>query len=214
MRRVNSGIPRVDANTGQLFSARAVVAVLSMGLATTSRALNPTTAISQYQQDVWTERDGLPQGSVQAITQTNDGYLWVGTRDGLARFDGIKFVVFRAETTAELRSNDIRDLTEDQSGNLWIGTFNGGLCRYSHGHHQLLPNGGFPGSGALASSKIGTRILGQHPGGRLGSRPSGELRGPHRWLAGSHRLSLFRDRAVVWTVGAKGIYRPRRSSGR
>ena len=139
-------MPKID----QLLLGRAVVVLLSLGWATTSRGLNPTTAISQYQHDVWTERDGLPQSSVQAITQTSNGYLWVGTRDGLACFDGIKFAVFRAETTAGLRSNDIRALAEDHSGILWVGTFNGGLSCYSNGQFTcFVSSGKLPGQGVF-----------------------------------------------------------------
>src|ERR1041385_6042843 len=97
----------------------------SLFLAPLASALDPSTAITQYHQDVWSEGDGLPQGSVQTVIQTRDGYLWVGTRDGLARFDGVKFTVFQAENTPGLESNDIRALCEDRSGVIWIGTFNG-----------------------------------------------------------------------------------------
>src|SRR6266699_2077390 len=101
-------------------------------------ALDPSTAITQYHQDVWSEGDGLPQGSVQAMIQTRDGYLWVGTRDGLARFDGVKFTVFQAENNPGLESNDIRALCEDRSGQLWIGTFNGGASRFRDGRFECF----------------------------------------------------------------------------
>src|SRR5437588_309064 len=96
-------------------------------------ALDPSTAITQYHQEVWREGDGLPQGSIQAMIQTRDGYLWVGTRDGLARFDGVKFTVFHTENSPGLESNDIRALHEDRLGQLWIGTFNGGVSRFFQG---------------------------------------------------------------------------------
>jgi ligand-binding sensor domain-containing protein/signal transduction histidine kinase len=92
-----------------------------------SSALDARKAISQYHQDFWTEEDGLPQASVQAITQTKNGYLWIGTRDGLARFDGLKFTVYRGGEHPGLLSDDIRSLREDNVGRLWIGTFNGGV---------------------------------------------------------------------------------------
>jgi ligand-binding sensor domain-containing protein len=99
-------------------------------------ALDPSKAVTQYQLDVWTERNGLPQGSVQAITQTRDGYLWIATRDGLARFDGVTFTTFRSENSPGLPSNDIRALEEDRQGRLWIGTFNAGLSCYSNGRFR------------------------------------------------------------------------------
>src|ERR1051325_6092039 len=54
-------------------------------------ALNPTQAITQYTQDVWRTEAGLPHNSVLAIAQTPDGYLWLATEEGLARFDGVRF---------------------------------------------------------------------------------------------------------------------------
>src|SRR6185503_15964769 len=96
-------------------------------------ALDATKAVTQYQLDVWAERDGLPQGCVQAITQTREGYLWVGTRDGLARFDGVTFSIYRAETHSGLGANDIRALREDHAGRLWIGTFNAGVTCLENG---------------------------------------------------------------------------------
>src|SRR5262245_4461648 len=117
------------ANQAPVMSVTAILCLTLMLLTHNARALDPDKAVTQYHLDIWTERDGLPQGSVQAITQTRDGYLWIGTRDGLARFDGVAFTVFRAETHGGLAANDIRALAEDRSGALWIGTFNGGLSR-------------------------------------------------------------------------------------
>jgi len=113
-------------------------------------SLDPSTAITQYHQNVWGEGDGLPQGSVQAITQTRDGYLWVGTRDGLGRFDGVKFTVFHTENSPGLESNDIRAFHEDRLGQLWIGTFNGGVSRFFQGKFTCYRSqDGLPGNGVL-----------------------------------------------------------------
>ena len=62
-------------------------------------ALDPGKAISQYIRTVWTTDSGLPQTSIYSIAQTADGYLWVGTEQGLARFDGVRFTVFNRENT-------------------------------------------------------------------------------------------------------------------
>lgn len=85
-----------------------------------------------YLHDVWTTENGLPQNDVTLI-QTRDGYLWLGTHGGLARFDGVRFTVFDTGNTAGLRSNRILALCEDSAGDLWVGTQNGGLTRYSRG---------------------------------------------------------------------------------
>ena len=57
-------------------------------------ALDPHKALTQYSRTVWTQEHGLPQDTIRAIVQTTDGYLWLGTDEGLARFDGYDFVVF------------------------------------------------------------------------------------------------------------------------
>ena len=101
------------------------------GLAEPALALNPSRALSQYTRTVWTQEHGLPQDTVRAIAQTKDGYLWLGTDEGLAQFDGYDFVVFNKENGA-LPSNSVAALWAAQDGSLWIGTL-GGLTRYQNG---------------------------------------------------------------------------------
>jgi signal transduction histidine kinase/ligand-binding sensor domain-containing protein/CheY-like chemotaxis protein len=95
--------------------------------------IDPAKAITQYHHDVWTTEQGLPQNTVTAITQTRDGYIWIGTELGLARFDGLRFQVFNKKNTAALKSNMVNALVEDRQGDLWVGTAGGGLTRLSHG---------------------------------------------------------------------------------
>lgn len=87
----------------------------------------------QYSHRIWRTEDGLPQNHIQAITQTPDGYLWIGTFGGLARFDGVRFVVFDRSNTPGLPDNSILSLATAQDSSLWIGTDGGGLVQYSHG---------------------------------------------------------------------------------
>lgn len=77
-------------------------------------------------------RDGLPDARVTAILASSDGFLWVGTRKGLARYDGIGFRVYTRVSYPELPADEILALAEDASGALWIGT-QGGLARYEMG---------------------------------------------------------------------------------
>jgi signal transduction histidine kinase/DNA-binding response OmpR family regulator/sugar lactone lactonase YvrE len=86
----------------------------------------------------WTVADGLPYDIVWAVEQTPDGYLWVGTRGGLVRFDGTRFTHFDTQTTPELASSDVRTLHVDPEGVLWIGTSGGGLTRYADGAFETL----------------------------------------------------------------------------
>ncbi|MCP5051063.1 MAG: hypothetical protein GY940_28120, partial [bacterium] len=75
----------------------------------------------------------MPGNSVRTIRQTRDGYLWIGTQDGLVRFDGVDFDPFTWEKSPQSKGNVIRALYEDQHGNLWIGSTAGGLTRYKDG---------------------------------------------------------------------------------
>ncbi len=82
---------------------------------------------------VWTKEQGLPDNSVTAVLQTRDGYLWIGTSGGVARFDGVRFVTFAPPS---VRSNVVIRVTalcEDASGKLWIGTQEHGLLCYTNG---------------------------------------------------------------------------------
>jgi ligand-binding sensor domain-containing protein len=96
-------------------------------------ALDPQKALTQYSHDIWQDRDGLPHNTVQAITQTADGYLWLGTEIGLARFDGARFVVFDRKNTPGIKNNDVTALFASRDGGLWIGTRGGGLTRLKDG---------------------------------------------------------------------------------
>ncbi len=109
-------------------------ALLVSGFAAKSLvALEPPRALTQYVHDSWATDQGLPQATVRAIVQTRDGYLWVGTEEGLARFDGVRFTVFNRRTVPAFRANHVLSLLEDHSGDLWVGTHGGGVMRYRSG---------------------------------------------------------------------------------
>ena len=87
----------------------------------------------QYVATVWQTEQGLPNNSVQAIVQDREGYLWLATSAGLARFDGVRFRVFGGEDFPSLQSSRFQSLYASRSGELWIGTRNGGLIRLHNG---------------------------------------------------------------------------------
>src|SRR5580700_8105741 len=95
--------------------------------------LSVCASAADYSHRVWRTEDGLPQNRVQAIAQTNDGYLWAGTSEGLARFDGLRFVVYDQSNTAAITDNSILSLEAAPDGSLWIGTEGGGLLHYAAG---------------------------------------------------------------------------------
>ena len=96
-----------------------------------------TVAASDYSSHLWQMEDGLPHNIVQAITQTHDGYLWVGTREGLARFDGARFKII--ELSPEVKHPSIVSLLESRDGSLWVGTDNAGLFRLQPGTVARCP---------------------------------------------------------------------------
>ena len=89
----------------------------------------------------YTAEDGLPGNRVQALLQARNGYLWIGTDHGLARFDGARFVTFDDRNTPALAVTgvDISSLTEDADGTIWAGTF-GGLIRLRNGEFAAHTN--------------------------------------------------------------------------
>jgi len=109
---------------------------MAFSLGTGAFALNPQKAVTQYIIDSWTTETGLPQSSVWAVQQTSDSYLWIGTEEGLVRFDGVKFTVFDQDNTPAITTNYIRCLFEDSKKNLWIGTLEGGLLIYKNGQFE------------------------------------------------------------------------------
>ncbi|MBI3195020.1 MAG: hypothetical protein HYZ34_11240, partial [Ignavibacteriae bacterium] len=88
---------------------------------------------SEYNIDTWGIEEGLPQSSVNAILQTRDGFIWLGTFGGLVRFDGINFVVYNRGNTPSMTTDRILALMEDTSGTMWIGTENGGVMTLRNG---------------------------------------------------------------------------------
>lgn len=110
----------------------AMAALAVVALVAPAWALDPHRALTQYVQNVWRVEQGLPHNSVRAVVQARDGYLWLGTYAGLARFDGVRFKVFDTGNSA-LTNNEIRVIHEDPRGVLWVGTTAGGLYRMENG---------------------------------------------------------------------------------
>lgn len=131
---------------------------------------DPGKALSQYLYETWSVADGLPQNTVEAVTQTRDGYLWIGTEEGLARFDGLAFDVFNQSNTPALeRNHGITALQEGPDGTLWIGTNETGLVYYRDGRIQRLEGDSLAGNQvqALALGPDSTLWMGAAEGGLL-----------------------------------------------
>ena len=113
-------------------------------------ALEPITSLANYGRQAWAMENGLPQNTVQALAQTNDGFLWLGTEAGLVRFDGVEFQTYDHNSNPALPGNDIRCLLASADGALWIGT-NAGLARWKGEAVTVFTSrDGLPGNGILA----------------------------------------------------------------
>ena len=127
---------------------------------------------SHYRSQTWTTDDGLPQNTVVALAQTPDGYLWIGTRFGLARFDGVRFVTFNEKNTAAFKSHTINSLYVDSEGVLWIATQNGLLQLKNRVFKRIGMTEGLPHENVIfvTGSENGDVWILSHPEGKTISR--------------------------------------------
>jgi ligand-binding sensor domain-containing protein len=103
-----------------------------------ARALDPSRQISQYGHTAWRIQDGVFSGIPYAITQTADGYLWIGTSTGLVRFDGVRFVPWVPPDGMRLPDYRIFSLFAAKDGSLWIGTAKG-AAHWKNGNLTVYP---------------------------------------------------------------------------
>ena len=130
--------PRVvRRNYAPTFKLSLALALLSsVCLAARVREPTPERPSASYHSQTWTTEQGLPGDTVRAVTQTRDGYLWVATQAGLARFDGVRFKVFGKQNEPAFRTDECNVLLEGSDGSLWVGTIGGGLMRYRDGRFE------------------------------------------------------------------------------
>ncbi|HEU4387003.1 MAG TPA: two-component regulator propeller domain-containing protein [Blastocatellia bacterium] len=167
---------------------------------------NRSRVARQYIRTAWTVQDGLPQNSVNAILQTRDGYLWLGTFGGLARFDGVKFTVFNSGNTPGMKTNRILSLYEDRAGKLWIGAETGEVMLLDDGRVKTITT-----DDGLSGGQVWS-FLEDHTGAMW----MGTSRGLVRWngevrtftrgdgLAGDTVWSIHEDRAGNLWLGTDG----------
>jgi PAS domain S-box-containing protein len=101
-------------------------------------ALDPDKAPEEYVVRVWDEERGFPHRLALALCETRDGYIWVGTQGGLARFDGASFTVFNSANTPAIVESSMRALAETPDGTLWIATLRSDLLRVRAGEVERL----------------------------------------------------------------------------
>jgi ligand-binding sensor domain-containing protein/signal transduction histidine kinase len=111
--------------------------ILILFLSVSSDVAGAVAATVGYGSQIWRTEEGLPQNVVHALAQDHNGYLWVGTQNGLCRFDGVRFVVFNSGNTPQLGGSHIYALAAASDG-LWVGTMNNGVVRLRDGRFELF----------------------------------------------------------------------------
>ncbi|MGH8292133.1 MAG: diguanylate cyclase domain-containing protein [Gammaproteobacteria bacterium] len=185
---------------------RAVIlgSVLLAAPFTPARALTPQQTFHEYARHTWSLGSGLPQVSVDSIVQGPQGYMWFGTQDGVARFDGVRFQNLLPSVWAQA-------LFVDRSGTLWIGIYKG-LEYYRDGRFDVpQPAPGFP---KLDPGKLDVLAFLQLADGRvLAGSPQGlyvidgtEI-APYAPLPQAPTYSLAHWSGALWIGSAGGVYR-------
>ncbi|MDX2473763.1 MAG: two-component regulator propeller domain-containing protein [Candidatus Krumholzibacteria bacterium] len=135
-------------------------------------------ALSQFIHNSWSSKDGLPQELVSGIAQTPDGYLWIGTQEGLVRFDGLKFHLYNHSSDPVLSKQMINVMVNGHNGDLWLGTWSG-LVRVRDGRFDTF---------GAESSVPESRVL------DLAITRDGDV-----WLNSGNRLLRTRDGRCIAT---------------
>jgi signal transduction histidine kinase/ligand-binding sensor domain-containing protein len=154
---------------------------------------------------LWQREQGLPQNSVRALAQTRDGYLWIGTDDGIARFDGVRFLSYGSREG--LRNGRVRVLFEDSGGTLWIGSAGVGLASRRNGRFETLTiKDGLPADSitALAEDASGRLWIGTESGLAVLEKGRPMVWSAAAELKGRPITTLYQDRHKAMWVGATG----------
>jgi ligand-binding sensor domain-containing protein len=119
------------ANRSNILRCHFLSLLLSLLTASSAWAVDPSLHISQYAHTAWRIQDGVFSGAPNTVTQTADGYLWIGTQAGLLRFDGVRFIPWTPPDGKRLPSSNVISLWGARDGSLWIG-MEGGLSHWDN----------------------------------------------------------------------------------
>ena len=199
-------INRIVTTAGRVFCIAFALLLSSRS----ASALDPRRPLNQYAHAVWQTEDGLPQNTIHRIIQTHDGYIWVATDGGLARFDGITFSVFDKQSGTAITSNQIRSLYEDREGTLWICTTDGLVSQKDSRFHRFTTADG------MANNSVWS-VLEDHSGtlwvvttAGLNSYRKGEFRtyGPGDGLTSDTIETIVEDKqGALWLGSSDGLTR-------
>lgn len=187
--------------------------VLAAALASSCYGMDPQRALSQYIRDRWGTEQGFPRGSVYAITQTTDGYLWIGTEAGLVRFDGLQFRLIRDQSAA-LPVTSVLGLTADKDGSLWVRLRDMRVLRYRKGRFDdpFPALDALPGVTAMTTTRGGDLLFARMQMGAFTYHGHGlELFAPAQGVPRSPVLSVAQtaDGSVWMATRGAGLFRLR-----
>jgi ligand-binding sensor domain-containing protein/signal transduction histidine kinase len=154
----------------------------------------------------WQKEQGLPQSPVRALVQTHDGYLWIGSDDGLARFDGLRFVAFGAPEG--MKCGPVSTLLEDGRGALWIGSTDSGLsCWQNNQFTTFTTRDGLPANSitGLAEDSAGRLWVGTDAGLMLWQNGKSLPLNTAETFKGQRVTALLKDRQGRIWVAVKGL---------
>jgi ligand-binding sensor domain-containing protein/signal transduction histidine kinase len=171
-------------------------------------ALEPATPLANYARQAWLMENGLPQNTVQALAQTRDGFVWLGTEAGLVRFDGSGFAVFDTNSKPALPGNDVRCLLAGTDGSLWVGTSDG-LARMKDGAVTAFTTGdGLPANGIRAIAEDGDGLLWAWTNAglaRLDGDQFSRVAGGNGLPAGTVTALIDRPDGDIWVASTAGL---------
>jgi PAS domain S-box-containing protein len=173
--------------------------------------------LTQYAFEQWDDRDGLPQNSVQAMTQSKDGYLWFGTQSGVARFDGVRFDVLDGADSPALQRAYVWAVEPAADGGIWIGTEEGGLIHSANGKFtSFTTDNGLKSNwvSALHLDRSGNLWVGTMGGGLVVRWTDGRFEAidSARGLPARNIFSIAEDTSgIIWIGTGKGLTRIRQN---
>jgi signal transduction histidine kinase/ligand-binding sensor domain-containing protein/CheY-like chemotaxis protein len=188
-----------------------LAALIVWACAPLALAATATTERRPYKLDRWNTDDGLPQSSVNAILQAQDGYLWIATFGGVARFDGTTFTTLTTGDRSGLRSDRTFSLAQDRGGRIWIAT-DAGLSRHDQGAvRTFTTRDGLPADGirTVAAHPDGSVWFGT-ANGALGRMDSSGARTvvPANGVLGDVAAEVVVDGdGMVWVSAVSGTWR-------
>src|SRR5947207_2551460 len=187
---------------------------------TTALAVDPALTLDQNVVRTWGVDQGLPQGTVYALTQTADGYVWAATQEGFVRFDGTDFAVYDKAASPQIKSNMTHALLAARDGSLYAATNGGGVVQIdaagrirSYGVADGLPS---DAATTLVESGNGAVWIGTQRGlarrqsdGRIVTIPGSDGPSPlaisaltedwsgQLWIGTLHGVATFKDGRLV-----------------